>query len=39
MNAVYKAHFKDPKPARTDVVVPTLVGEGQVEITITAKKL
>ena len=38
MNTVYKAHFKDPKPARTTVVVAKLVGEGHVEITVTAKK-
>ncbi len=39
MNTVYKAYyFKDPKPARTTVVVAKLVGEGHVEITVTAKK-
>jgi len=38
MNAVYKAYFKDPKPARTTVVVSALVGAGHVEITATAKK-
>jgi len=38
MNATYKAYFKDPKPARTTVVVSTLVGAGHVEITATARK-
>jgi 2-iminobutanoate/2-iminopropanoate deaminase len=38
MNTVYKTQFKDPKPARTTVVVGRLVGEGHVEITVTAKK-
>jgi 2-iminobutanoate/2-iminopropanoate deaminase len=38
MNAVYKAHFKDPKPSRTTVVVSKLVGQGHVEITATARK-
>jgi len=38
MNALYKAHFGDPKPARTTVVVSKLVGPGHVEITVTARK-
>ena len=38
MNGVYKAHFRDPKPTRTTVVVSKLVGLGRVEITVTAKK-
>ena len=38
MNAVYKSHFKDPKPTRTTVVVSKLVGAGHVEITVTARK-
>ena len=38
MNTVYKAYFKDPKPARTTVVVAKLVGWGHVEITATARK-
>jgi 2-iminobutanoate/2-iminopropanoate deaminase len=38
MNTVYKAHFPDPKPTRTTVVVAKLVGAGHVEITVTAKK-
>ena len=32
MNTTYKAYFKDPKPARTTVVVSKLVGTGHVEI-------
>ena len=38
MNTVYKTQFKDPKPARTTVVVAKLVGEGHIEITVTARK-
>src|SRR5262252_1733662 len=38
MNTTYKAYFKDPKPARTTVVVAKLVGAGHVEITATARK-
>ena len=38
MNTTYKAYFKDPKPARTTVVVSKLVGVGHVEITATARK-
>jgi 2-iminobutanoate/2-iminopropanoate deaminase len=38
MNAVYMNYFKDPRPARTTVVVAKLVGPGHVEITVTAKK-
>lgn len=38
MNAVYKAYFKEPRPARTTVVVAGLVGPGRIEITVTAKK-
>jgi 2-iminobutanoate/2-iminopropanoate deaminase len=38
MNTVYKAYFKDPKPARTTVVVSKLVGPGHIEITVVAKK-
>jgi 2-iminobutanoate/2-iminopropanoate deaminase len=37
-NAVYTAHFKDPRPTRTTVVVAKLVGEGHIEITVTARK-
>jgi len=38
MNKVYTSYFKDPRPARTTVVVAGLVGEGHVEITVTARK-
>ena len=37
-NAVYTTYFKDPRPTRTTVVVKRLVGEGHVEITVTARK-
>jgi 2-iminobutanoate/2-iminopropanoate deaminase len=38
MNAVYKQHFKEPRPTRTTVVVAKLVGQGRIEITVTARK-
>jgi len=38
MNAVYKTYFKDPRPARTTVLVARLVGPGRIEITATARK-
>jgi 2-iminobutanoate/2-iminopropanoate deaminase len=38
MNAVYTEFFKDPRPTRTTVVVAKLVGPGNIEITVTAKK-
>jgi 2-iminobutanoate/2-iminopropanoate deaminase len=38
MNAVYKQHFKEPRPTRTTVVVAKLVGDGHIEITATARK-
>lgn len=38
MNAVYKEHFKEPRPTRTTVVVAKLVGQGHVEITATARQ-
>ncbi|HEY2293323.1 MAG TPA: RidA family protein [Thermoanaerobaculia bacterium] len=38
MNTVYTAYFKDPRPTRTTVVVAALVGEGHVEITVTARR-
>ncbi len=38
MNAVYKDFFKEPRPTRTTVVVAKLLGPGNVEITVTAKK-
>lgn len=37
-NTVYTTYFKDPRPARTTVVVKRLVGDGHVEITVTARK-
>jgi reactive intermediate/imine deaminase len=37
-NTVYTAYFKEPRPTRTTVVVKRLVGEGHVEITVTARK-
>jgi 2-iminobutanoate/2-iminopropanoate deaminase len=38
MNAVYTSYFKDPRPTRTTVVVARLVGPGNIEITVTAKR-
>jgi 2-iminobutanoate/2-iminopropanoate deaminase len=38
MNTVYREFFNEPRPTRTTVVVAKLVGEGHVEITVTAKK-
>lgn len=38
MNAVYTGYFKDPRPTRTTVVVARLVGDGHIEITVTARK-
>lgn len=38
MNAVYTSYFKEPRPTRTTVVVSRLVGPGNVEITVTARK-
>jgi len=38
MNAVYTTYFKDPRPTRTTVVVAGLLGPGNIEITVTAKK-
>jgi 2-iminobutanoate/2-iminopropanoate deaminase len=38
MNKVYAAYFKDPRPARTTVIVARLVGDGHIEITVTARK-
>jgi reactive intermediate/imine deaminase len=37
-NGVYTSYFKDPRPTRTTVVVAKLVGEGHIEITVTARK-
>ena len=38
MNSVYTGYFKDPRPTRTTVVVAALVGPGNIEITVTARK-
>ena len=38
MNAVYTDYFKEPRPTRTTVVVAALVGPGNIEITVTARK-
>jgi 2-iminobutanoate/2-iminopropanoate deaminase len=38
MNKVYTSYFKDPRPARTTVIVAGLVGDGHIEITATARK-
>ena len=38
MNSVYTSYFKDPRPTRTTVVVAKLVGPGNIEITVTARK-
>jgi 2-iminobutanoate/2-iminopropanoate deaminase len=38
MNAVYTNYFRDPRPTRTTVVVAKLVGPGNIEITVTARK-
>lgn len=38
MNAVYTKFFTDPRPTRTTVVVAQLVGDGHIEITVTARK-
>ena len=38
MNFVYTSYFKDPRPTRTTVVVSGLVGPGNIEIAVTAKK-
>ena len=37
-NSVYTGYFKEPRPTRTTVVVARLVGEGHIEITVTARK-
>jgi 2-iminobutanoate/2-iminopropanoate deaminase len=38
MNSAYTGYFKDPRPTRTTVVVAALVGPGNIEITVTARK-
>jgi hypothetical protein len=35
---VSTAYFKEPRPTRPTVVVAKLVGEGHIEITVTARK-
>ena len=38
MNAVYRNYFKEPRPTRTTVVFAALVGTGNIEIIVTARK-
>jgi len=38
MNAVYRDYFKEPRPTRPTVVVAALVGTGNIEFTVTARK-
>ncbi len=38
MNAVYTNYFKDPRPTQTTSVIDKLVGPGNIEITVTARK-
>jgi 2-iminobutanoate/2-iminopropanoate deaminase len=38
MNAIYMDYFKDPRPTRTTVAVAALMGPGNIEITVTARK-
>jgi len=38
MNAVYRDYFKEPRPTRTTVVFAALVGTGNIEIIVTARK-
>lgn len=38
MNKVYTTYFNDPRPTRTTIIVAGLVGDGHIEITVTAKK-
>lgn len=38
MNTVYTNYFKDPRPTRTTVIVAGLVGPGNIEVTVTARK-
>jgi 2-iminobutanoate/2-iminopropanoate deaminase len=38
MNTIYTNYFKEPRPTRTTVIVERLVGPGNVEITVTARK-
>ena len=39
MNAVYTTYFKEPRLTPTTVVVGTLAGPGNIEVTVTAKKM
>jgi 2-iminobutanoate/2-iminopropanoate deaminase len=38
MNKVYTSYFKVPRPTRTTVAVRGLVGPGNIEITVTARR-
>jgi 2-iminobutanoate/2-iminopropanoate deaminase len=38
MNAIYTDFFKEPRPTRTTIVAAKLVGSGNIEITVTARK-
>jgi len=38
MNAVHTDYVKDPRPTSTTMVVAKLVGLGNIEITVTARK-
>ena len=38
MNALYTGYFETPRPTRTTVIVPRMVGPGHIEITVTARK-
>ena len=38
MNAIWREHFKDPRPTRTTIGVAALMGPGNIEITVTARK-
>jgi len=38
MNAIWREHFRDPRPTRTTIGVGALMGPGHIEITITARK-
>jgi 2-iminobutanoate/2-iminopropanoate deaminase len=38
MNGVYTTYFPEPRPVRTTVGTPKLVGKARIEITVTARK-
>ncbi len=38
MNAIWRERFKDPRPTRTTIGVAALMGPGNIEITVTARK-